>query len=418
MSTGAIKEKIEQGQAQLQKSCYQMVFSRMKGIPFEVKYWDGSIEFYGDETSRTANPAFRLIFREELPLQEMLADPKVRFGEAYMQGKIDVEGDLRDVFRLAVDNEEAFSEDLHALLKGFLDRQKQTSKDAQVEGVRYHYDLGNDFFRLWLDDTMSYSCAYFRSPEDTLHQAQLQKIDHTLSKLNLKEGEKLLDIGSGWGWLIIRAAKQYGVKAMGVTLSEEQLKETQRRIDSEGLNDKVSVRLVDYRELAKEKQTFDKVVSVGMFEHVGKENIPEYFKAIKSMLKPGGLSLLHTITRPREGATNPWLEKYIFPWGYIPSFREVAWELPEHGFHLLDAESLRMHYAMTTDCWARNYERVTDSVKERYGEEFVRMWRLYLTGCSVSFERTGLDIHQLLFSNGLNNKMPLTREYLYGGQAG
>ncbi|HZK19023.1 MAG TPA: cyclopropane-fatty-acyl-phospholipid synthase family protein [Clostridia bacterium] len=397
----------------MQKKILSTLFKRFEGEPFAVTYSDGRTETYGSYSKK--KPLVKIIIKEKLPVTEMLLEPEVRFGEAYMDGKIDFEGDLRDLYRLLLRNELVVKKDIkeEGLIQGFLRRQRNTTGLQQVEKVQHHYDLGNDFFELWLDKTMSYSCGYFRTPVDTLEQAQLQKIDHTLRKLQLKEGETLLDIGSGWGWLIIRAAKEYGVKSLGITLSKEQEEETKNRILREGLDDKVQVRLMDFRDLAKMGYKFDKIVSIGMFEHVGKENIGEYFTAIDGMLEPGGLSLLHTITHPKETPFNPWMEKYIFPWGYIPSLRETIWELPEHSFHLLDLESLRIHYAMTTDHWARNFEAVQGQVEAKYGEKFVRMWRLYLIGCVISFLYCDLDVHQLLFSKGLNNNLPLTREYIY-----
>ncbi len=401
----------------MQKQLLGSIFCRMKGEPFAVTYWDGQTEVYGANGEQ--NPSIRMIINEKLNLKEMLSDPELKFGEAYMDKKIDFEGDVNNIFNLLVQNQDLFkaSKNMDAFLQRFMKSQKETTSQKQAEKVQYHYDLGNDFYKLWLDDTLSYSCAYFKSPDDSLEKAQHQKIDHVLSKLQLKEGEKLLDIGSGWGWLIIKAAKEYGVKALGITLSKEQEEETKIRIDKEGLADQVEVRLIDYRDLAKDNHTFDKIASVGMFEHVSQDYIPEYFSCLNKMLEPGGLSLLHSITRPTEVPPNEWLERYIFPWGYIPSVREVVWELPEHSFHLIDVESLRMHYALTTGQWAENFEKVADQVEEKYGERFVRMWRLFLVGSSASFRYSGLDIHQLLFSKGLNNELPLTRDYIYNANS-
>ncbi len=397
----------------MQKNLLRAICRCIKGMPFEVTYWDGHTEVYG--ACEDEAPLVRVIFNEKMDLREMLLEPEVKFGEAYMDQKIDFEGDVKALFNLLIHNEEVFKKDSakKGILQRFMKCQREIPAKKQIENVQYHYDLGNDFFKLWLDSTLSYSCAYFKTTEDDLEQAQLQKLDHILRKMHLKDGETLLDIGCGWGWLIIKAAREYGVKAMGITLSAEQAGETKQRIQDEGLIDKVEVRQADYRDLAVEGYTFDKIVSVGMFEHVGKEYISTYFSCLKKMLKPEGLSLLHTITRPIENPTNPWLEKYIFPWGYIPSLREIVWALPEHSFHLVDVESLRMHYAMTADRWMDNFEKVVDQVREKYGERFVRMWRLYLLGSCASFRCSGLDIHQLLFSKSLCNKLPLTRHYLY-----
>lgn len=396
----------------MHKELFRAVFRTISSVPFAVTYWDGDTELYGPAEFRDL--PFRIIFNQPLNLREMLEDPETRFGQAYMDQQIDVEGDLSALLNLLLCNVDMFKgSGKNGLFQRLMKSRRSDLFYQQAENVETEYNLGSDFFKLWLDSTLSYSCAYFRSPEDTLDQAQLQKIDCILNKLHLKEGETLLDIGSGWGWLIIRAARKYGVKALGITLSEEEEEKTRKRIEHEGLTGQVEVRLADFRDLAVENQAFDKIVSVGMFKYVGKDNIPTYFRCLQKMLKPRGLSLLHTITRSLESPTATWLEKYIYPRGYIPSLREIIWLLPEYSFHLVDAESLRMHYALTTARWAENFERVTDKVREEYGERFVRMWRLYLLGCSNAFTCSGLDVYQLLFSKGICNDLPLARESIW-----
>ncbi len=397
----------------MQKNLLKAILRSFKGGTFAVTYWDGQTEVFGDDSS--IEPPVRIIFNEELNFKEMLLEPVIQFGEAYLDQKIDFEGDLHYLFRLLIKNEHLFREGgfKDGLFQRFMKYRAASPSEQKQDDTWWQYDLGNDFYKLWLDKTMSYSCAYFKDPGDSLEQAQMQKIDYTLKKLNLKEGETLLDIGCGWGWLIIRAAREYGVKALGITLSTEQEEETRKRIEEEGLQDMVQVRLADYRDLAVEKLTFDKIISLGMLKHVGKEFIPVYFSSLQKILKPQGLSLLHTVTRPLESPPMPWMEKYIFPWDYVPSLREVLWNLPEYSFHIIDMESLRMHYAMTTRRWAKNFDRVTEQVSERYGERFVRLWKLYLVGRSELFLSSGLDVHQILFCRDWCNELPLTREYLY-----
>lgn len=395
-------------EAPLQKQILKILFSRIKHGGLKVKYWDGDTANYGD-----AIPAITLIFNQCPSSLLSCDDPILMLGEAYMDGIIDYEGPLEELLLLLEHNQDAFAKTsaVRNVLKA-INGKKDISQDKR--NIHHHYDLGNDFFSLWLDETMSYSCAYFKHPDDSLYQAQLQKVDHILKKLNLKPNERLLDIGSGWGWLITKAAQNYGVSAMGITLSEEQYKGTKKRIAEMGLEDKVTVKLMNYLELDPVEYQFDKIVSVGMFEHVGKENIPRYFNQVYRLLKPGGLSLLHTITDTVETKIeNSWIKTYIFPGGYVPSLREVVWQLPEYDFHLLHLESLRMHYAMTLDYWYNNFVQNLDAVREKFNDRFIRMWELYLKGCAAAFRATGLDIHQLLFSKNLNNTLPLTYEGFY-----
>lgn len=387
----------------MKKQVFQQFFKNLKGTSFQVIYWDGSVETFGEGIAK-----FKLVFREQVSISQFIKEPVLSFGEGYMNGHIDVEGELEDVIQAANLNKSVF---WSRALSGWA---KLPSMRKQKEFVQHHYDVGNGFYSLWLDPSMSYSCAYFKTPEDTLEQAQLQKIDHTLRKLQLKSGETLLDIGCGWGGLIIRAAQKYGVKAKGITLSEEQFKKVQERIIEHGLQNQVEVELIDYRELAAATpSTFDKISSVGMFEHVGQANYPHFMKAVNRLLKPQGLALLHTITHPTEQKPDPWIEKYIFPGGYIPSLREIMALLPDYDFHPIDIESLRIHYAMTLDHWANAYEANVEQVREMYGERFVRMWRLYLRASAAAFRQEGINLHQIVFTKGLNNQLALTRDFLY-----
>ncbi|MGE5418179.1 MAG: class I SAM-dependent methyltransferase [Acidobacteriota bacterium] len=390
----------------MQKKILDKLFCLIENGSFIVKYWDGTEYKHGK-----GQPMFRLIIKDKSIITRLVGNPALAFGEAYVDGQIDIDGEIEEIIKI-INLNKALIRKLTEWKIGneFFGR---TSVKQQKKDISHHYDLGNDFFALWLDPTMSYSCAYFRSAEDTLAAAQQQKIDHTLKKLHLKPGETLLDIGSGWGWMIMHAASKYGVKSTGITLSQEQFDATKQRIKEMKMEDLVDVLLMDYRELEASGRKFDKVVSVGMLEHVGQQALPAFLGAVRNILKPGGLMLLHSITRDTEHSPNPWIEKYIFPGGYIPSLRELVWLLPEHDLHLLDMECLRIHYAMTLDRWAEAFEQNVEQVLQKYGERFVRMWRFYLRSCAATFRHSGLSIHQLLYSRELNNDLPLTREHLY-----
>lgn len=396
----------------LTKKILDAVFKRVDGEKFVVEYWDGETKIFNSNLD--SESAFKLIFSEKLNLNEIRKSPQLKMGEAYMDQKINFEGDLKKLIKTAGENVLALKEEIEKYkIDKILDFQSADSRAEEEKGVRKHYDIGNDFFELWQDETMTYSCAYFKNEDDDLKKAQLQKIDHILKKLNLKEGEKLLDLGCGWGSLALRAAEKYGVEVLGITLSKEQEIAAKRKAAEAGLADKIEIRRQDYRELAEEDKEFDKVVSVGMFEHVGKENIPRYFEAVDKLLKYGGLSLLHTNTHLKEQPSHPWIQKYIFTWGYIPSFREIAWELAENNFHLLDAEDIGYHYSLTAEKWLDNYEEVSAEVKEKFDEKFYRMWRVFLLGVVFSFRYASISVHQILFSKGKNTELPLTREHIY-----
>ena len=389
----------------LEKTFLTQVLSRLKAGGIEVTFWDGRTKRFGPD-----RPWVKLTINDPKVVGEMRRNAEMAIGEGYMHSRVEVTGDPAELGHLADVNQRYLEKYLPLLARK--PGKPVGSKQKEAANIEHHYDLGNDFYRLWLDRSMTYSCAYFKKRTDSLEQAQRQKVDHILRKLCLGRGQTLLDIGSGWGELIIRAAKKYGVKAHGVTLSQEQLAKTRERIKREKLGKLVSVELKHYDDLKPSRQ-YDRVVSVGMYEHVGRENHDRYMDAVDAALKPGGLSLLHTITQHIRRPMSPWIAKYIFPGGYIPSLEEVVEKLPGHDFHAIDVESLRRHYALTLDEWGRRYERHVKTVTKMYDEEFVRMWRLYLRSSYAGFQWGNLDLHQILFTKGLTDAVPLTRDYMY-----
>ena len=353
-------------------------------------------------------PAFTVIFHKEIPLTALTTSTSLALGEAYMDGDLEIEGDLYNALDHFLGQMGKFSTDESALKKLIF---SSTGKKNQEKEVQSHYDIGNDFYKLWLDETMSYSCGYFLHEDDSLYQAQVNKVDYILKKLHLSQGMSLLDIGCGWGFLLIEAAKKYGVHGMGITLSREQYEAFNRRIKEQNLGDLLEVALMDYRDLPKMNRTFDRVVSVGMAEHVGRRNYQLFMDCAKKVLKPGGLFLLHFISALKEHAGDPWIKKYIFPGGVIPSLREMLSCAAEDDFHTLDAENLRLHYNRTLLCWDKNYREHMDQLREMFDERFVRMWDLYLAACAATFHNGIIDLHQVLFSNGINNDVPMVRWY-------
>ncbi len=353
-------------------------------------------------------PEFTVNVKKKIPLTALMTSTSLALGEAYMEGDLEIEGDLYDALDHFLGQMDRFSTDESALKKLVF---SSTAKKNQKKEVQSHYDIGNDFYRLWLDETMSYSCGYFLHGDDSLYQAQVNKVDYILKKLYLQEGMSLLDIGCGWGFLLIEAARKYGVRGVGITLSQEQYREFQQRIRKEHLEDLLTVELMDYRDLPGYGKKFDRVVSVGMVEHVGRDNYQLFIDCAKEILNPGGLFLLHFISALKEHAGDPWIKKYIFPGGVIPSLREMLSCAAEDGFHTLDVENLRQHYNRTLLCWEKNYRKQTDKVRKMFDEKFVRMWDLYLLSCAATFHHGIIDLHQVLFTKGINNQLPFMRWY-------
>ncbi|MHB1407065.1 MAG: class I SAM-dependent methyltransferase [Desulfitobacteriaceae bacterium] len=293
----------------INKIFYQNLFRHLFSNPCQVEYWDGDIETYGE-----GDPEFKLVLYEPIPKADIISDPSLAFGEAYMHNKVEIEGSVQRVIESLYNNQASFLHDKNTYTK--LAKLFSNNLKRSKENVQHHYDIGNDFYRLWLD----------------------------------------------------------------------------------------------YREL--KNRFFDRVVSVGMIEHVGKEHLREYFSTVNQLLPDGGVSLLHSITSYEEAATNSWIEKYIFPGGYIPSVQELIGDMAANGFIVLDVESLRLHYAKTLEHWAANFEQALPVINETKDHTFIRMWRLYLNSCAASFKCGNIDVHQFLFAKGVNNDWPWTRDYM------
>lgn len=362
---------------------------------------DGEEKRIGD-----GKPEFTVTVNKMPPAQEFLTSTSLALGEAYMRGDIEVDKDLYYVLDRFLGQMGKFTTDKVKLKKLIMTSRNKANQKKEVQS---HYDLGNDFYELWLDKSLSYSCAYFKKDTDTLYDAQKNKVEHILEKLHLEEGMSLVDIGCGWGFLLIEAAKKYHIKGLGITLSQEQCKLFEERIKEEHLEDSLSVRLMDYRDLPKEGEVFDRAVSVGMLEHVGRGNYEEFLKCINSVLKPGGLFLLHYISAMKEHPGDAWVKKYIFPGGTVPSLREIINLMPEYNFYTLDVESLRRHYNRTLLCWRENFSKHREEIERTRGTEFTRMWELYLCACAATFHNGIIDLHQILMSKGINNDLPMIR---------
>lgn len=386
---------------------FEQLSDHTREVSFQVQFWDGVKRSFGSGT-----PQFILTFVTKRAAEHVIESGSLGFGEEYMAGDIQVEGDFKQLLRFGTDA--AFLNlPLGLKAKLAIKHLRQTSLNTlsrSQKHVAHHYDRGNDFYKLWLDETMAYSCAYFRYENDTLEQAQQQKYEHICRKLQLKAGETLVDIGCGWGGMLIYAAKHYGVRGLGCSLSKQQVEYATELVKREGLSEKISIVLEDYRNITGE---FDKFVSVGMFEHVGKQFIPTFMEKVQSILKRGGIGLLHTIGEERPMPGDPWTLKYIFPGGYIPTLDEIVRAMGEVGFVPTDIENLRLHYAKTVEEWIIRYEAQIKKVEAMFDASFVRMWRMFLNGCVVNFRYGTPRLYQVLFTNGLNNTLPLTREHIY-----
>jgi cyclopropane-fatty-acyl-phospholipid synthase len=388
---------------------------RFKPIPLRIRLWNGVVVDLG------ATPTVTVHVASMAGLRCLLDSTLDNLGKGYVEGSIDIEGRMMDVVAIAV--ELAAHPDNARYPWRRKPRLAWHDKKMDAQAIAYHYDLSNEFYGLWLDRDMVYSCGYFHEPTDSLDVAQTRKIDHILRKLKIRRGDRLLDIGCGWGALARRAAGVYGARVLGITLSQSQHEYARERIAREGLQDRCEVVLEDYRDIT---GRFDRITSVGMFEHVGLKNMRDYFSRMRILLDTDGVAMNHGITstdadsRETPFGGGRFIENYVFPHGELAHIGLVLTNMSRAGLEIVDVENLRRHYALTLHHWVERFEAAAQECRTLAGERRWRIWRAYLAGCAHGFAQNWLSIHQVLVVRdraGIASPLPLTRDYMYGGPA-
>lgn len=376
--------------------------------PVVVRLWDQKAV-----TAAVDNSVASITYRNRRALLKTIVDPDLHWGDLYSSGELEFEGDLVRFLETVVLNMNAAEDTgwFRRFVWGLTHRPNINSHNKSKENIYHHYDIGNDFYKLWLDrDHMQYTCAYFPDPKISLEEAQAAKMHHVCRKLQLKPGDKVVEAGCGWGGLARFMAKHYGVHVRAFNISREQVEHARGRAKAENLLDRVEYVLDDYRNITGE---YDVFVSVGMLEHVGMSNYETLGQVINRCLKPEGRGLIHSVGRNRPMKMNAWLERRIFPGAHPPSISEMMQIFEPNGLSVLDVENLRLHYAKTLDQWAERFESHRQEIEATMGEEFVRAWRLYLVGTASSFRVGDLQLFQIVFANSRNNDIPWTRTHQY-----
>ncbi len=371
----------------------------------------------GESVTAGANNASQLVgglrIADRATLLKLVLNPNLYFGEAYSAGTITIEGDLvqllEAVYRHRTGPHTPWSRWLNRTLR-WVHHARRNSFTAARDNIHRHYDLGNDFYRLWLDRQMSYTCAYFPSPGVTLEQAQIAKMDLVCRKLRLRPEESVVEAGCGWGALALHMARHYGVRVKAFNISREQIAYAREQARAQGLDGRVQFIEDDYRNI---KGHHDAFVSVGMLEHVGPGHFDDLGRVIDGCLSHHGRGVLHSIGQTQPAPFNPWICRRIFPGAYPPTLREMTGIVEPHGFSVIDVENLRLHYALTLKHWLRRFEAARGHVSNLYDEPFVRTWRLYLSGSLAAFNTGELQLFQMLFTRAGSNDVPWTRAHLY-----
>ena len=380
-------------------------------LPLRLRLWDGHEFNFGP------TPSVTIVVKDPALVSQFTRPSLDLLGSAFVEGRLELEGSISEAIRVCDELSQALVDDNENTPPPRVYHDKATD----AESISYHYDLSNDFYQLWLDRDMAYSCGYFETGEESLDEAQQAKFRLLCRKLRLKPGEYLLDVGCGWGGLARFAAREYGVKVFGITLSKEQLKLARERVNAEGLQDKVDLQLLDYRDLPQDGR-FDKIVSVGMFEHVGHANLREYCEILSRAVREGGLVMNHGITskhtdgRQVGRGAGDFIDRYVFPNGELPHLSMMTAEISEAGLEVVDVESLRLHYARTLEHWSQRLEQKLDAAAKQVPEQALRIWRLYLAGCAYAFAHGWINIDQILATKPHADgslELPPTRADIY-----
>jgi cyclopropane-fatty-acyl-phospholipid synthase len=368
----------------------------LETAPLRFRLWDGY-----ELSPPTDPPVATIEIKNRRALIGWARDPELNFGEAYMFGAVDVHGDLEGML------EAVYRSYGPSTRRPWWQRHMPHTVEASRQNVHHHYDLGNDFYKLWLDEQMLYTCAYFPTPDATLEAAQIAKMDLVCRKIRLRPGERVIEAGCGWGALALHMARHYGVLVQAFNLSTNQIAYARERAAREGLADRVEFVEDDYRNVS---GTFDAFVSVGMLEHVGLPDFPALGGVIDRTLAADGRGLLHFIGRNRPSPLNPWIRRRIFPGAYPPTLREVSEHVLEpHNFSVTDVENIRLHYARTIDHWLRRFDAASAAIGTMFDDTFVRAWRMYLAGSRAAFSTGSMQLFQVVFARGSSSAIPWIR---------
>ena len=351
----------------------------------------------------------RVHLRDRGALLRFALDPSFEFGELYSAGRIEVEGDLVDLIQ-SVYAAQGTEQGIWSRLLSLIHPPRSNLRNRSSANIHHHYDIGNDFYRIWLDEQLLYTCAYFPTPDLDLETAQVAKMDHVCRKLRLRPGERVVEAGCGWGALALHMAREYGVQVRAFNLSTEQVAYARERARAEGLESRVEFIEDDYRAIDGD---YDVFVSVGMLEHVGRRHYRDLGAVIDRCIGRQGRGLLHSIGMDYSAPLNPWIEHRIFPGAYPPTLREMMDVFETAGLSVLDVENLRLHYAKTLEHWLSRYQAAEDRVGSMFGPVFVRAWRLYLAGSLAAFRSGKLQLFQVLFHRHGATNIPWIRAYLY-----